>query len=1235
MPLVLFMFMGAFMDVFAQPKLDFTIKKPPQFQERQLGSEKSASKNFHIVRRFWQNTYTHYNYFFNANNLVKEIIYQAKLSAPDDFTELLNYYPWSLENTSKSSDIDSILITCTAGILLHDLRNDWIDNMYLLMGKAYYLRKDFDSASMAFQYLNYSFAPKEKDGYDKPIGSNANKGTNAFTILSKEKKAYIMSRPPSRNDGFVWAIRNLTDNGNFLDASSLISILRNDPNFPKRLDPELSEATGYLFYKLSMWDSAATYLERAMPLAEDPSDKSRRWYLAGQLYQLAGDYEKASEAFAKCSNSATDLVMDVYARLSSIRLRKNDDPTYLQENIDDLVNMAKKDKYTDYRDIIYYAAALVELERNGYNQAADLLIKSVENNNNKAKQKTLSLLKLGDTRFIQKFYGKAAGPYDTLDAGLLKEADAARVTVRKPGCLQIFAAENVISVQDSLLKLADMPEEERAALVKKLSNQLRKKMGLAEESANTGIESNSAFNKENETTNLFATTSSTWYFYEPNIRASGFNKFKERWGARPNTDNWRRSSAQKTMSTMQSEKNAEGGDPDGFGLTAAEIEEVYDSTDISYDNLYSRIPLSVEKRNKAENLLIAALYSKALALHEKIEDYPEAIKVYEEILRRRDTGKVVKKTLFNLVHCYTKTGDSRNAQITRERLAKNLPDDGSEVAAAEVSDNEAVINNTYEKIYGLFLEGNFKEALSQKKLADSLLGPSYWKPQLLYIQSIYHIKEREDSLAIEGLTDITSHFSQHPLADKATVMIDVLKRRKDIEAYLTKLEVTRAKEDEYDPVVTRPSAPVIAIVQQPKQEVDSSKLKDAKEAADLLAKEQAEEKKRFEEEEKAQKLAEEKAEAQRKADEAAADKKAQEERIAAETALAEKQKADKIAADKALADQLAAEKAKADKELAEKLAAEKAQAEKELAEKQKAEREAMEKENARKAEAEKALAEKQKAEREALEKETTNRAEAEKALAEKQKAEREALEKENAGKAQAEKELKEKQAREKEVMEKELAEKQKAEKAKADKELAEKLAAEKLLADRELSEKQAAEKVRADSMAKAKMDADRIAAEKERLAREAEAKARAGAVDGIMVGTPTTPSPFTIKASEKQTVAIVLEKIDPAYVNEVSYAFTNSGRGNSEKAEITVIKKKIRDGLWLVEIHSSAFDNMQSSYDYIKYITPITRNELITWLDASKYYFITISDQNLKEIEKNANIQLYYKVLKEAVPGKF
>ncbi|QGW27871.1 hypothetical protein [Phnomibacter ginsenosidimutans] len=230
----------------AQPKLEFQMKKPKQFEERKLGSEKMADKKFTPIRRFFQNTYTHYNYYFNANEKLIKIIDQAIETQKDDYTELLSFFPYSLKTTAANGDIDSILQTVTTGILLHDLRNDWIDNLYLLMGKAYLHRMDFDSAMMSFQFLNTSYAPKEKDGYDQPIGSNSVEGSNALSIATKEKTNLAkkaLSRPPSRNESFLWMIRTLTAKGNYLDASSLLSTIKNDPVFPERLRNELNEVT--------------------------------------------------------------------------------------------------------------------------------------------------------------------------------------------------------------------------------------------------------------------------------------------------------------------------------------------------------------------------------------------------------------------------------------------------------------------------------------------------------------------------------------------------------------------------------------------------------------------------------------------------------------------------------------------------------------------------------------------------------------------------------------------------------------------------------------------------------------------------------------------------------------------------------------------------------------------------------------------------------------------------------
>ena len=132
-------------------------KKPEKFENKKLGSEKTADKKNTAARLYYQNNITHYNYYFNANNRVNSVVERAKYSYKDDYSNLLSFYPFSLDETAtQKAELDSVIYTSTAGILLHDLRNDWIDNMYMLIGKAYFLRKDFDSALMTFQFINYN-----------------------------------------------------------------------------------------------------------------------------------------------------------------------------------------------------------------------------------------------------------------------------------------------------------------------------------------------------------------------------------------------------------------------------------------------------------------------------------------------------------------------------------------------------------------------------------------------------------------------------------------------------------------------------------------------------------------------------------------------------------------------------------------------------------------------------------------------------------------------------------------------------------------------------------------------------------------------------------------------------------------------------------------------------------------------------------------------------------------------
>ena len=127
-----------------------------------------------------------------------------------------------------------------------------------------------------------------------------------------------------------------------------------------------------------------------------------------------------------------------------------------------------------------------------------------------------------------------------------------------------------------------------------------------------------------------------------------------------------------------------------------------------------------------------------------------------------------------------------------------------------------VATKTYEDIYDLFIEGKFEEALLRKKAADEKYGKNYWTPQLLYIESVYYVKQRNDSAAIRTLNDIINQFSGNPLIPKARRLIDVLNRRVQIEDELKNMVVTRATDSSAGRIIT----PVAVKPTQPK--ADSS-----------------------------------------------------------------------------------------------------------------------------------------------------------------------------------------------------------------------------------------------------------------------------------------------------------------------------------------------------------------------------------------------------------------------------
>lgn len=798
-----FVFLAAGISGHSQLGFSFDIKKPQQYDDRVLGSEKSENKKFTLSRRFIQNTFTHYNYFFNARNKLNEVLEMAKSQHVDDYTSLLSFYNYSLDVTAQYKYfLDSVIYKATTGIVLHDLRNDWIDNLYLLTGAAYYLSKEFDSAYLTFQFINYAFAEKEKDGYYKTIGSNRD-GNTALSISTKEKNRFprkIFSTPPSRNDALIWMIRTRIAQKEYAEAASLIVTLKNDPWFPARLKNDLEEVQALWFYNNHTYDSAAYHLSKALGNAPTLRERARWEFLTAQLYELGNQPAAAKSFYEKAITHTTDPVMEIYARLHSIRSNKEGGENYIERNIADLLKMAGRDKYTDYRDIIFFTLAQMEKERGNRRAAEQYFLNSTLANTANLNLKNKAWIELGQFAFDEKKYRLASHYYDSIDFSDpgLKEKD--KLVAHKGMLNKISRQLEIIERQDSLQRLAALPEEERKDQVRKTVRRIRKEQGLKEE---PGLLIPVGSNTQTPSLDLFSTNASRgeWYFYNPSLRSKGLSEFKSKWGNRANTDNWRRSAAQGFVQN-QNLPPVIHNNPVSASIPSAP------SGEITFDVLYDNLPLTEEKMKLSNDSIQTALFILGKALAEEVEDCSSSVQILEELLHRFPSYEKMEEVLFTLYYCYHKNGHTDRAAMAKKLLQDQFPQSPyTRIVVTGKNPKNQTTNpeatRVYEKIYNLFIEGNFSQALATKAQADVQFGTTYWTPQLLYIEAVYYIKQKQDEKAKEILAMILQNFPGTPLTEKVNLLTEVLSRRQEIENELHNLQVVRPKEEVKKPDTTQ------------------------------------------------------------------------------------------------------------------------------------------------------------------------------------------------------------------------------------------------------------------------------------------------------------------------------------------------------------------------------------------------------------------------------------------------
>ena len=92
-------------------------------------------------------------------------------------------------------------------------------------------------------------------------------------------------------------------------------------------------------------------------------------------------------------------------------------------------------------------------------------------------------------------------------------------------------------------------------------------------------------------------------------------------------------------------------------------------------------------------------------------------------------------------------------------------------ASSATSLSEADIS--YNTIYEYFSKGAYEKALALKNEVTAKYGKEIWAPQFLFMEATLHMKNKEDSAAIQKLNKIIANYKESSIAKKAAAVLEV------------------------------------------------------------------------------------------------------------------------------------------------------------------------------------------------------------------------------------------------------------------------------------------------------------------------------------------------------------------------------------------------------------------------------------------------------------------------------
>ncbi|MBT8231419.1 MAG: tetratricopeptide repeat protein [Bacteroidia bacterium] len=149
-----------------------------------------SKKEVKGFKKFYHNTTAKFNGYFNAEELMKESMASLQEMNVDNYNNILSVYDYvDIDNPQTvKEDMDKAIEKLSTVATIHDVSN-YVDDCYMLIGKAQYLKQDYIAAEETFLYFEEVFDPRNPYGkaYDSR-SKKKSKGRKSKKEIKDERK---------------------------------------------------------------------------------------------------------------------------------------------------------------------------------------------------------------------------------------------------------------------------------------------------------------------------------------------------------------------------------------------------------------------------------------------------------------------------------------------------------------------------------------------------------------------------------------------------------------------------------------------------------------------------------------------------------------------------------------------------------------------------------------------------------------------------------------------------------------------------------------------------------------------------------------------------------------------------------------------------------------------------------------------------------------------------------------